>query len=1188
MRDTQLAQLTIKDIFSRDIYRDIREVIKVDQTDEQVIRDEIREYVVTKSILGNFTQILNSYSETLRKKQDLTAIWISGFFGSGKSSFAKILGLALANRQLGTDHTGELIAKHIGDEKVQVLIQNIAEKVPTEAVIFDVATERGVMHGNQMLTEIMYRQLLKHLGYASDLDLAELEITLESENRLNEFRDIYRRLYPQKDWDKSKNLVALAMNEASRVMHELEKETYSSPDSWVRGAKERADVSPNQLAERCKELTARRGENRNLVFVIDEVGQFVARTVNKMLDLQGIVQALGRIGQGKFWVVVTSQERLNELVGGLDDSRVELARLMDRFPLQVHLEPNDISEVTSKRVLAKSADSEKQLGQLYDQNRGSLTTNTHLTADIKLPDLARENFVDLYPMLPYQVDFVIHIVSGLRTQGGASRHVGGANRTVIKLAQQLLAHPKVGLGDRQLGELVTAEHIYDLVRDNIDSTIRDKIDRLSSEVGHPFAQAVAKSICLLQFVKSIHRSAENIAATLYPQVGADSVRANVDAALQCLLDAHKIRLGDDGYRIPTPTEDDWETQRAGLKPKRSDSNQILRETIEKLWQPQPTYTLLSTRVFKAGLFLDGRECVKGDIEFHIRLAEDDKSDYSRLKDELRRQSQAETERIFWVVAIDEKIDKQITEIFRSKEMISKKERTAQTAAETRLVAEEGRRRDLHRSELRRLLEQRALSSSVYFRGKDRSPEDGDNTIIKAAETIMAKALPEVFDRFAEGAARVSKKDICAILENEDLRGLPQVFNALKLARNDGGTIVLDTAHGALHEMLTWINNKSDYGTMPSGKALESEFSDKPFGWDTDVVKLFAACLLRSGQISVTSQGLSIDSARDAESVEIFNNNTKFRAATFRPKKVLDFAEIVKAAQAFKTTFGEELKDLTNQDEVAKAIREKSITSQRELHEVKSLLERHHLPGSEIFASAISQFNEMATSGEEEVILSFAGSHARLKDALLRAGDIAKSIGEPQIVMLTGAQKSLSKYWPFLCAEPSVSDDDRLVAKELEDLLQKETFYKELPIIDQHSSRIQKLYKELFSATVANRSIKYKAALSRVNSIPGCGELDEERKERVTRELATRAADQVDESVPIGQLRADIDACEKRLSDAIAELHRLLEGDRIVRVNASQYFSNGIDTEEQLDDALKNLREECVHHIAKNRRILIDY
>ena len=123
-----------------------------------------------------------------------------------------------------------------------------------------------------------------------------------------------------------------------------------------------------------------------------------------MLDLQAVVQNLGRIGRGKMWIMVTSQEKLTELVDGLDDTRVELARLMDRFPLQVHLEPADISEVTSKRVLSKNAAAEKDLRELFSEHRGRLTDNTRLTADIKLPELTTQSFVDLYPLLPYQID----------------------------------------------------------------------------------------------------------------------------------------------------------------------------------------------------------------------------------------------------------------------------------------------------------------------------------------------------------------------------------------------------------------------------------------------------------------------------------------------------------------------------------------------------------------------------------------------------------------------------------------------------------------------------------------------------------------------------------------------------------------------------------------------------------------
>src|SRR4030081_1806951 len=271
-------------------------------------------------------------------------------------------------------------------------------------------------------------------------------------------------------------------------------------DSWVKAVKNKADISPGKLAERASELMKRRRPGQALMFVVDEVGQFVARDVQKMLALQAVVQNLGVKGRGKHWVVITSQEKLGELVSGLDDKKIELARLMDRFPLQVHLEPSDISEVTSRRVLSKNATAQGALGKLYDEHRGRLTENTRLTADIKLPELTRDSFIDLYPLLPYQIDLIIQVVSGLRTQGGASKHVGGANRTIIELAQQLLINPAVNLADQPIGQLVRIDQIYDLVETNIDSEVRGKIIAIAKEVPHPLSAPVCKAVCLLQFV----------------------------------------------------------------------------------------------------------------------------------------------------------------------------------------------------------------------------------------------------------------------------------------------------------------------------------------------------------------------------------------------------------------------------------------------------------------------------------------------------------------------------------------------------------------------------------------------------------------------------------------------------------------------------------------------------------------
>ena len=185
------------------------------------------------------------------------------------------------------------------------------------------------------------------------------------------------------------------------MLHSLDPDTYPMADSWVKAVKNKADITPGKLAERAGELMKRRqARASSLMFVVDEVGQFVARDVQKMLDLQAVVQSLGVKGRGKHWVVVTSQEKLGELVCGLDDKKIELARLMDRFPLQVHLEPSDISEVTSRRVLSKNAAAQTALGKLFDEHRGRLTEHTRLTADIKLPELSREAFIDLYPLLP--------------------------------------------------------------------------------------------------------------------------------------------------------------------------------------------------------------------------------------------------------------------------------------------------------------------------------------------------------------------------------------------------------------------------------------------------------------------------------------------------------------------------------------------------------------------------------------------------------------------------------------------------------------------------------------------------------------------------------------------------------------------------------------------------------------------
>ena len=723
-------------------------------------------------------------------------IWVSGFFGSGKSSFAKYLGLAIADRKIQGEGAAGILAELLGDDRGSVLLNQIRERMPTHAAIFDVSTDRGISSANQRLSEIMYRVFLRELGYPNDLDLAELEIQLEEDGRLDEFTADFQDSYGE-SWDRTKHRVAFAMSQASQVMHRLDPVTFPAPGSWMDAARGRGDITPRTLADRCRELTARRRPGRRLLFVIDEVGQFVARDHQKMLDLQAIVQRLGVVGRGKIWLVVTSQERLNDMVGGLDDSRVELQRLMDRFPIQVHLEQSDIAEITSRRVLQKSASGEKVLRGLFRANRGRLEQNTTITADVRLPTLTEDAFVDLYPLLPYQVDLIIRIVSGLRTQGGANRHVGGANRTIIKLAQQLIVHPQCGLGDRSVGALAPLDVIYDLVVSNIPSELRDTIGGIESKVAHPWAERVAKAVCLLQFVKSVHRTQRNLAALLHPGVEADSCLSEVEGAVSALVGAGRLREGSDGIRIPTESENLWERERAGLAATPGDVARLHSAILAESWSPAPSHALHETRTFRAGLRVSGRSVAEGEVPFHVTLVASG-DDLAGAVETARARSREESG-VFWVAGLEEAAEHQAEELFRSEEMLVRRQRGARTRAQATLVDEEKRRRQQHREELKRLIQEAMLTGSAFFRGRERSPEAGAPAVSSAASEILGRVLPDEYPSFAQGAAKVRPADLKSLLQSEDLRGLPTVFARLDLLKEEAGLPVFATDGGPLHE-----------------------------------------------------------------------------------------------------------------------------------------------------------------------------------------------------------------------------------------------------------------------------------------------------------------------------------------------------------------------------------------------------
>lgn len=337
------------------------------------------------------------------------------------------------------------------------------------------------------LAELMYTVLLRELGYSEDFDIAELEIELESEKRLDEFIAKCKSLH-NKEWNTIR-AGAQKLSRASAVLHHLDPTTYPTADSWAHSQRNRdASITVSKVVERTFELWGRRRPGKALVFIIDEVGQHVARSGDKIEDLRATIEEFGRVSKNLLkarkitapcWIVVTSQEKLDEVVAAIDSKRIDLAKLQDRFHYRVDLAPSDIREVATKRVLAKRPEAEAPLKKLFHDNQGKLNDALRLERTTRRTDISESDFVHFYPYPPHYIDLCIGIMSGIRLQPGAPRHYGGSNRTIIKQAYEMLVSDRTAFAKKPIKSLVTLDKVYELVEGNLSNEKRTDIHQIA-------------------------------------------------------------------------------------------------------------------------------------------------------------------------------------------------------------------------------------------------------------------------------------------------------------------------------------------------------------------------------------------------------------------------------------------------------------------------------------------------------------------------------------------------------------------------------------------------------------------------------------------------------------------------------------------------------------------------------------
>lgn len=1136
--------MQIKELFSREIERDIKEVIKVD--DRQSVLAEVEEYVPTDHITEELIETLDVFQDTINNPSEEINIWVSGFFGSGKSSFAKVLGYLLANPKIDNKPVADRFFELNEVAQAKALLTTIHSSAPTETVLLDLNTSPNVLQEGEPIVLPVYRTILAEFGYSRDVVLAELEFELEGKNGLDEFAAKYVEVFGT-PWEAQRDVIT-AKNRASRILHELDPETFPAADSWSNAA-EPPPITAKWFTTRVLELLRRRrpGKQR-LVLVVDEVGQYVSRSTDRMRHLQGLAEECQKT-KGRLWLVATSQEKLTDVVDSLEGKQTELAKAQDRFPIRVDLLPSDIDEVTGKRVLDKTAAGAKKIRELLEADRNKLTTSVTLQSDRHRP-FTDDDFVRLYPLVPYQLQVLIDAVSARRAQGGAPQTMGGSNRTLIRHAQQLVSNPAVGLAGEETGQLVTLDRSYVLLEDVIPTAWRHEVDQVAAAHGEDSLEAkIMRVVALCADVPAVPLTPRNLAVLLHSSMAADPIERAVRDALDHLVAEDRVRDTDDGYRLQSPEQKDWEKTRRGIDMKPGDAvrlrKRILRDALGSL-------TVSKGRTFKIELHVEREKMSDGDISLDLR----DDADLDGLRQTSR--SEDNKHRIFWAFTTADDTWDALTELHRSKEMIDRYDNAGQTDAQRVLLAEERKRRDRSLKAAEQLLSRDITGGTTIFDGNTDEAPPGQ--LRGAADKLVSSLLGKIYPSLDTFAGSYKKAEVLQILQADTLDGIPEHFgpDGLGLFKITASGRELITDDGPIHAVVFRIDERKKYGEDQNGGQLERHFGAPPYGAPVEALQATLAAAMRAGLIEVVSQAARITSATDRRLEQVFGNLPKFRAASFRP------AEDTGPSLEVRGEVSEWLATVTGEShsldvhELAVAGRSVFGELRQPCTEARSTLAGAGLEVPEVITEMNELLARVMSTDDELVVTTIHERRADLSAGREAVTKIAAVVDE-QIDTLRVAKRAL------VTADRLDAEGAPAWAQELQELLDRARYGEDI-------ARIKSLTTTIETAAETEEEDLRDAVVSRVEDAVDYLRSRYPKIDDDTFAKATAPLKELTEAESLELLRANVDAVPGAVQRVADELDVISTTKEVRHVRVSEVWGGPISSEGELDAALGRVRE----------------
>ena len=549
--------MQIRNMFAENINRPINGVIKVDQDTADVIEQEVREYVITRELKKHFISFFDYYSDSFDKPTDDIGVWISGFFGSGKSHFLKMLSYILENKPVGTTTTVEMFRKKFEDDPATFMLIDKATRSKTETILFNIDIEGSINKDKTAVLRVFAKMFYNHLGFfGENLKVAMLEQYIDQLGKTEEFRRVFEEKKGKSWVDQRK---AFAFNGKFIIPTLMEVLDMSEDDAkrWFND-KTAVDFSIARLVEDIKTYVSKKPSDFRLLFMIDEVGQYVGTDTDMLLNLQSLTEKIGSECGGKVWVMCTGQEAIDEIIKVRAD---EFSRIQARFKTRLSLSSSSVDEVIQKRILKKKPDVEKMLEGLYHENDSvlrNLFSFSGSVLDIKGYAGASE-FAQDFPFVPYQFIIMQKVFAEIRKHGNSGKHLSGGERSMLSGFQE--AAQKVQ--DKDEYALVPFFRFYDTVHTFLDSSIRRVIERCekAADIGAGIESMdvdVLKLLYLIRYVDDIPANIDNIVILMSDDIRTDKIvlREKVKDSLNRLMSQNYIGRTGETYHFLTDEEQD--------------------------------------------------------------------------------------------------------------------------------------------------------------------------------------------------------------------------------------------------------------------------------------------------------------------------------------------------------------------------------------------------------------------------------------------------------------------------------------------------------------------------------------------------------------------------------------------------------------------------------------------------------